>query len=544
MADSELCAGCQRHNEDIKAVSWCSDCSELVCKSCARAHERMSPPHKVVPMKEIQQLSSSLLKLSKNCENHPDQKIVLFCCQHDKVICDSCVPVSHQNCKPIISIEKAARGVKDSTAISDLERRLDNLSKVTDNILGKTGITLNNLTKSRNSIKKRVTEMKQRVLAHLDKIEADILKDIDTKYKYCNDTVSRNEYGVKSSIHSLSTWKRDLKSLKQNTSEIHLFRAVKFLDAKTHQKELDIREIQKATVPILTYHPPEEESNMKKLIQDLGTITVDNIPVPMSVLDIDQQGQFLVKNEKKLSLTHSIQTTKLGDGDYIDSGCFIPGESLLLGDSSGKKLYVCKLDGSKPKIINLDSFPQRITLYDHNHAVVSVDNEGIQIINLTLKPGRIIKVDGICIGITCVKDKIWVKNQDNTLTIVDIDGRVLNTIQTTFNPWNICANKDGDVYCTDHYSDKVYLITSDGKEREIYSSPDLRGTDDVVVDDRGDVYVSGYKSNNIHRISNDGHDIVLTADDGIKQPYGLSYNCETRELLVINNNYEFGFISK
>ncbi|XP_071154419.1 uncharacterized protein [Mytilus edulis] len=537
MADSELCAGCQRHNEDIKAVSWCSDCSELVCKSCARAHERMSLPHKVVPMKEIQQLSDSLLKLSKNCENHPDQKTVLFCCQHDKVICDSCVPVSHKNCKPIISIEKAARGVKDSTAISDLERRLDNLSKVTDNILGKTGITLNDLTKSRNNIKKRVTEMKQRVLAHLDKIEADILKDIDNKYKYCNDTVSRNEDGVKSSIDSLSSWKRDLKSLKQNTSEIHLFRAVKFLDAKTHQKELDIREIQKATVPILTYHPPEEESNMKKLIQDLGTITVDNIPVPMSVLDIDQQGLFLIKNERKLSLTHSIQTTKLGDEVSIASGCFIPGESLLLGDSIKTKLYVCKLDGSKPKIINLNSLPQSITLYDNNHALVSVGHEGIQIINLTtLKPGRIIKVDGNCFGITSVKDKIWVNNQDNTLISIDINGKVLNTIQTIFDTFHICANKDGDVYCTDRDSDKVFVVTSDGKERGIYSSPDLKDTRGVAVDDRGDVYVSGYKSNNIHRISNDGqkHDIVLTAEDGINQPYGLSYNCETRELLVIN----------
>lgn len=147
MADDKLRAGCQRLNEDVKAESWCSNCSEHVCQSCARAHESMSPPHKVVPNKEKQQLSPSLLKLSKNCENHPDQKIVLFCGQHDQVICDSCVPVSHQYCKSITSIEKAARDVKDGTAFANLERRLDNLIKVTDNILGRTEITLDNSRK-------------------------------------------------------------------------------------------------------------------------------------------------------------------------------------------------------------------------------------------------------------------------------------------------------------------------------------------------------------------------------------------------------------
>lgn len=94
MADRTYCAGCERGNENVRAESWCSDCTELVC---TRVHERLSPPHMVVPMTEIQELSFSLLTMSKNCENHPDQKIVMYCCQHEKGICGSCVPASHQN---------------------------------------------------------------------------------------------------------------------------------------------------------------------------------------------------------------------------------------------------------------------------------------------------------------------------------------------------------------------------------------------------------------------------------------------------------------
>ncbi|XP_071148732.1 uncharacterized protein [Mytilus edulis] len=363
-------------------------------------------------------------------------------------------------------------------------------------------------------------------------------KDIDSKYIICTEMVSRNRNDIQSSLDSLFKWESDLKSLKQHTSEIYLFKVVKFLDAKTYQKELEIREIQTATVPILTYHPSESESNITKLIQDLGRIAIENVQIQMPLLDIDQQGQFLVWDERKLSLKHSFPSTKLRNKVRINKGCFIPGDRLLLCQDLGKQLFVCALDGSNTNIIYLDHKAQNITLNNKNHAVVSVGDAGIQIIDLTsLKPGKIIPVDGCCFGIACVKDKIWVNNRKCTLTIMDINGKILQKIKTTFDPQEICANQDGDIYCTDNNSEKLYVVTSDGIEREIYNSPDLICTVGVAVDDRGDVYVAGCSADNIHRISNDGqkHDIVLTAQDGINGPSGLSYNTDTRELLVFND---------
>ncbi|VDI21494.1 Hypothetical predicted protein [Mytilus galloprovincialis] len=212
MADSKLCAGCLRGDEDITAVSWCSDCCELVCKACSRVHERMSPPHK--------------------------------------------------NCKSIFSIEKAARGVKDGTAISDLQRRISNICKVTENRCSQSHKTLVDLQESRTKIKTRVSEIKQKVIDHLDTLEAEMHKYIDSKYKHCTESVSRNKNSIQSSTDSLSTWKSDLNSLKQQTSEIHLFQVVKYLDAKIYEKEMEIREFQKATVPILKYNPSESLSKV------------------------------------------------------------------------------------------------------------------------------------------------------------------------------------------------------------------------------------------------------------------------------------------
>lgn len=38
---------------------------------------------------------------------------------------------------------------------------------------------------------------------------------------------------------------------------------------------------------------------------DLGTIDIENVPVTMPVIEIDQQCQFLVRGQRELSLTSS-----------------------------------------------------------------------------------------------------------------------------------------------------------------------------------------------------------------------------------------------
>lgn len=67
--------------------------------------------------------------------------------------------------------------MKDGTAISDLERRMDNLSQVTENRLSQSDTALVDLEKSRIKIKKTVSEIKQKFIAHLDKLEAEMHKD-------------------------------------------------------------------------------------------------------------------------------------------------------------------------------------------------------------------------------------------------------------------------------------------------------------------------------------------------------------------------------
>ncbi|CAC5423255.1 unnamed protein product [Mytilus coruscus] len=525
----------------------------------------MLPPHTVLPMPTIRQVSSSFFKMSKNCSQHPSESLVLFCGQHDKMICDSCQIESHQNCKSITSSIKAANGVKDGTAISGLEIRMNNLNQVSERMLSQIEEKQKTLKESQIKFKNRVLEIKQKLVDRLNNLEADIHKDIDSKYEQCNDTLTTKRTSLQANATSITSWKRDLKYLKQNTSEIHLFQSVKFIEKETNETDSEIRKLQKETFPTIKFLPSVLESKMDKMLPDLGTINIEEVSVPMPELNIDQEaqylsrksvsqkgenvpvsttrpnsdqgGQFVVRDQRKLMLTNSFLTRKLDYGLEISGGCFIPNDRILLGHNMDKKLFVCKLDGSNSKAITLDYIPKRITLYDNNHALVSVGNDGIQVIDLTsLRPGKKIPIKGISSGIASAKEYIWIKNQRKTLIKVDINGTIQCTIKTAFDPLDICANKDGDVYYTN--GETVHVVTADGKEREINKSLDLKGIEGIAVDDRGDVYVAEKTSNNIHKlfINNQKPGIVMTVDDGVYRPINLSFNNETKELLVLNND--------
>lgn len=525
----------------------------------------MVPPHTVLSMATIRQVSSSFFKMSNNCSQHPSESLVLFCGQHDKMICDSCQLESHQNCKSIKSSIKAANGVKGGTAMSGLETRMNNLIQVSEKMIIQILEKQKTLNESQVKFKNRVSDMKQKLVDRLTNLEADIHKDIDSKYEQCNETLTTKTKSLCTSASSMTTRKRDLKYLKQNTSEIHLFQSVKFIEKETNETDSEIRKLQKETFPTLKFLPSVLESKMDKMLPDLGTINIEEVSVPIPELSIDQEaqylvrcksdsekeenvlvpttkpnsdqaGQFAVRDKRKLMLTNSFLTRKLDYGLEISGGCFIPNDMILLSHNKDEKLFVCKLDGSNSKAITLDYKPKCITLYDNNRALVS-GGKGIQIIDLTsLRPGKKIPCNGICSGIASAKDYIWIKNQRKTLIKVDINGTIQSTIKTTYDPLDICANKEGDVYYTD--GEKVRVITSDGKERELNKSPDLKGIEGIAVDDRGDVYAAEKTSNNIHILFNNNQKpgVVMTVDDGVYRPISLSFNNETKELFVLNND--------
>lgn len=340
---------------------------------------------------------------------------------------------------------------------------------------------------------------------------------------------------MKTDITLLTTWMRDFKLLKDNSSETHLFRAVKFLEKELFSKETTIRSKKVPNMTKPEFTPSDDAENIKNTIPTIGIIKCSRWGTPHPPLEREWRCQTSVRVNRPLLVVH-FSASKLYEGFKIFRGCFIPNRKLLLSESRGKRIYSCAWNGMISKSVILDKKPCHMTLYDENRVLVTSSN-GIQFIDLQdMSIVNELLVGKRCFGISSRDEIIWVKSGQNQLSVININGNLLNKITTTFEPEDLIIHQSRDLYCSDRNSDTIYTVTLDGRENEFFKSPDLNHALGITSDKNGDIYIAGKVSSNIHRISADGqnHEIILTSSDGIKQPTGLAYSNETNELMVIN----------
>ena len=526
--NSDACAGCLRVEEENRTDLWCNECSEMVCESCAKVHRRFSSPHVVVPFHLRRK--ESITDLSHYCEIHVDHDLTLYCNDHDQNLCKLCVTEMHHSCKPV-SIEEVAKGINDEEIMLDLKRRILNLSRTMEKIMAELANGLSNLDGQRKKIRDTTSELRTRINFHLNNIEADLLNQLSERCNEFENKTSSTIKDIRVRYENLTTWRSDdVTSVRSYASDIDLFKTSKFLDSAIKKHESFVRDIETTAASRKLDYTPLDIENIASVISSFGKISVVDTPISST--------NFSEHEDKKVSLVNSFRTTQLAENVRVFRSCFVPGKRILLCAFNRHCLYACKHDGSDAKVIELDYQPLGVAKYDKNHAIATLGGDGMQIIDLIiLSAGRKIYTEGNCWAISILNGDIWVRTDAWTLSQVDLNGQILQKITTRFDPRDFFMSSEGGIYSSSNYGDALFVMTSNGEQREFYSSPDLKLPKGVVVDKNGCVYVDGYISYNIHKITPDGKgEIVLTLDDGINQPRGMTYDEETHELLVMLND--------
>ncbi|XP_071149157.1 transcription intermediary factor 1-beta-like [Mytilus edulis] len=173
-ADNHICAGCLRGDEEEIAVSWCNDCEEPVCRPCDKAHRRFAVPHDVIDIKDISNVSKTITKI---CREHTGQKLIFFCVIHDTIVCHVCKSESHKECD-IYHIEKAAKGIKDSSAIHDLKQRIHNQKETIEKVKEEYHELSSKIDQDKEQQQERLKQLRSAIEDRLNRLE----KNIDNHY--------------------------------------------------------------------------------------------------------------------------------------------------------------------------------------------------------------------------------------------------------------------------------------------------------------------------------------------------------------------------
>ncbi|XP_063398183.1 uncharacterized protein LOC134683067 isoform X1 [Mytilus trossulus] len=540
MTDKKLCSGCLRDDEKIEAEAWCNDCLEEVCKTCAKVHRKFNPPHKVIPLHQVSNLSSSILKISKDCDVHTDQRTTQFCTQHDKVICDLCLSDTHKNCDSIISIDRAAKGVKSGTALADLKSRINHLNEMFPELLKCQTKDEKEFDRQRDKFLQQISTTRQQINNHLDQIEKETIDELNKQFKKIKHKMDEAKHKTQKGLEAVATWIDELSSIETISNEILLFQTIKLMNSKTHIEETNINELNKQHK---IEFDPFDTNDLPVVLKSIGKISLTENQMHIPALQHNsQQIQEPVKSmEGKIQRSYSFLTSVLGSKVQISNGCFVSGKRLLLLHYDSPHIYVCDYDGNDVHMITLEHNPWDVAMVDDNQAIVTLRHKGFKILDLTtLVLGRCIEPGGQgCYAVSCSNDQIWTFDGIYTISQIDISGNILRSVKTKNRVQNFCIDNNSNIYYTRGNGDdnNVYSVKPDGQESIFCSHSDLIGPYGIDLDDKGNVYVGGMWSQHIHRISSDGkdHQIILTKDDGINGPWGLCHNRETKQLLVVND---------
>ena len=474
------------------------------------------------------------------CHYHYNKRLSHFCPSHDEVVCDKCLPESHIGCRNIQTIEKAVDTAKFGPALTNLESRIRHLSEGLTDVLRRNVENHSTLNNQKQSIRKKIKDIRKNINAHLDKVEMDLGNDLMTKYNSCANEIEKERQNLTRLKNTLEEWTREIKVMKDHASSIHLFSMAKLLSPRQKASE---NMVQKHLANTKTSNLDFESS---KIVQDLKTLVLSYGKISLK----DTPSYMTAEQRKKMAIPMSInakssfptvskfETYVFGTSVDAIRGCFLPDDRLLIPDSNTKTLFVCRIDGSNVKKIKLRYKPRDVCLMDEPRALVTCGDNGVMVIDIrTLSPGSLIEPCGHCSAVTSADDKIFVVNGECKISVIDMKGKFIKHYSTRYDPYMIAASKSGILYWTNYNNNSVNCIQPNGTNQNVYNGSDLRESTGIAVDNRNNVFGAGCDSSNIVKISrtDKSNKTLYGKRDGVNSPLGIALNGDKSKIMVINN---------
>lgn len=495
MACVELCQCCLRANEEEIAYHWCNDCNEAVCKNCGKAHRRFSSAHDVISIKDA---PVGRKAVPKYCVSHENKKLILFCVEHDKLICHACLSESHRQCNSIVEIEKVADGIKDSAAIKQLKEKMTKLKSILEKTQIENEQQLTTINIDKEAAIDHIKEFLQSFKDHLIQI------DINLKKKYEKIVIQNKQNkdiltDLTQSLQEQADW---LCMLESSSSESNIFHAVKHLDTIQESREKQVSKIKNdlTTIP-LDVLPPEATKSIEKLFQEFNQKTVSQT-VQFITTSISELKQPQIKTDREIQppppqYQEFISSNNCTFGAFCfteDDRMFVE-EFVLPGFECPLKYCIRVFDlqtNKSNEIVISDNYKRNssdrssICMYDETFVLLA-SMKAVMVIDMKLlKMCRTIKLEQSAVRgnlnglkwISCKGGNIHVLVQSQHglwLCSIDFNGRILHEVDLPRSIADIDFDGSKRFFYTDNYVNDIHCISlnKSSNTSKCYSSLDL-----------------------------------------------------------------------
>ncbi|XP_052065248.1 uncharacterized protein LOC127705039 [Mytilus californianus] len=549
-SSANICGICDLRNISKPSTVWCPECDEGLCNSCQEHHSlsKATRQHSILPIAEYRKLPSDIIQISQSCCKH-DEKLILYCKDHENPCCGKCVVETHKHCKEIVSLDDIMKNAKNSVSFHETEATLTELIENIRKIRNAHKENLADLSKKRKAIELEIQQTRLLIDKHLDKIQKNLVDEIHGAGDKESEKIRLSIKTLDEMEQSLSEYQLKIVNVKKYASDIQAFMAIKKIETDVAKEE----------ECLLSYVPEEKMNNVTiscKLsepiqaflgnTQTFGEVVIETTPRRFTLSHKkSMQAQMMIPTIQSMSIEN--MTTRLHqrvntESKNVRGCCILPNKNMVFACYDQKSLTFLQSDGSKDAVVKLPAAVDLayIEAYDSIAVTSSIENEKyIRIIDLHNKKIKNISVNTKNFGIAAVQDSLVYCTNSNNIRMISLRNELVkNIVYADISTFAYVETFQDLIYYTNTNTDDVTCCDMKGTVKWKFAFQNMTMIPlGITIDNTGNVYVTT-GNNNVIVISPDGkrYKELLSSRDDLRNPIALYFDRRTNKLLVSNRS--------
>ena len=542
-----VCVFCKTDNVNKEAKHYCEQCQEYLCNVCQDSHRKLKATknHNILSGHHMPTSLGVTPRpaCSVSCSCSQNQEVVVYCEDHDDVICDLCATVKHRRCKTF-SIQDKSRSYATKKLDSIIDKTKTLRLKI-EQLQQERHKDRTNITRMKDTCRKEITTFRKELNEFLDHLERDIIQDLKKNEKKRKQLIDDQ---IKSLTTTLKMIELDYKLLEEakydNKTETMFASDVKISKNLSEYKAVldDLKSNFERSD--LYFQRNSKLVELQQAIDSLGSIK-------------EKDSAFYKGTSTKVVLGMKVQSSNQPNvrqdddkGEPWLTGCsFLPSGDLVLCDCINSKLKLLDRTFKVKDSLSLNGKPWSLSVIDDSNVIVTLPgSEQLQYVQLVphMKAGRVFKLDKKCWDVAVADNKIYVSccndPGEGEVRVLDPSGSLKRQLGVNndgsyqfMNPHYLAVKTTGKkIFVPDWQTSIITCITPDGNIIYQHKDDDLGYPRALFVDAGDNIFVCSFFRHNVRVITADGrkYGTLISADDGIRYPYSIAFR-EADNMLVV-----------
>ncbi|KAL3852729.1 hypothetical protein ACJMK2_016347 [Sinanodonta woodiana] len=468
------------------------------------------------------------------CKRHT-KRCVYFCEHHNVLCCNICVNAQHKHCTPIVCIEGMANMTKQRDYFDDILANLREMKEKFEKLKKDSKMILESTEWQKENIKKIINEWKVKVITNLDKMESDLLTQLNNIYEEEAKAISEHHEEYEDMVNVIDTYERRIDESSTSVDDTILFAS--FLKATSDLEgfsEAYNRAVQMVYDIELTF---EEDSRLDNLMKELRVSVQVNRISPCQALDDILKVQTFTQEVFQAAIPGDQTSCR------ITSGTFFPDGRILVVDSANRKLKLFDGDLKYVSHLKLNFTPTCVCCVDERLAAVTAGDGFVCLFNVTdsVKPAQKFNIDGCCYDIAAINCRLYIHVLQYTRHLIQVmttSGAIIRKIPLKYGiPDKMCISPDGKMIYYSRHTDIVRLDV-EGRSQVTFGRGSIVDPTGIAVDRYGNLYCCGKRSKLLYTVSwnNFDQNLQMSWDVGLNKPLDICFNDKYDKLLVIEES--------